>query len=191
MADFRIALAVQQAGGGRLTETGLSLGTPYYMSPEQAMAGARDVGLPYDAPIAGGMPPPAFAVARDGSFIVYEGGVGGATQLWYRSLVDDEARSIAGTEGASWTPRISPDGRRVAFVSESALRVVPIEGGVVTTVAEVEGPIGGTWQDDGMIFLSDGDGQLLRWVDPESGPARDLAVEYCLLPVTISETDVL
>jgi serine/threonine protein kinase len=38
VADFGIALAVSAAAGGRMTETGLSLGTPYYMSPEQATA---------------------------------------------------------------------------------------------------------------------------------------------------------
>ena len=37
VADFGIALAVN-APGSRMTETGLSLGTPHYMSPEQATA---------------------------------------------------------------------------------------------------------------------------------------------------------
>src|SRR6476620_8199675 len=42
VADFGIARAASKTGGARMTETGMSLGTPTYMSPEQAM-GEREI----------------------------------------------------------------------------------------------------------------------------------------------------
>jgi serine/threonine-protein kinase len=54
VADFGIALAVHEAGGHRMTQTGMSLGTPAYMSPEQAM-GEREIGARSDVYALGAM----------------------------------------------------------------------------------------------------------------------------------------
>jgi len=55
VADFGIALAVLQEAGERLTATGLSVGTPEYMSPEQA-AGDRQLDARSDVYSLGAVP---------------------------------------------------------------------------------------------------------------------------------------
>jgi eukaryotic-like serine/threonine-protein kinase len=326
VADFGIALAVSAAAGGRMTETGLSLGTPHYMSPEQAtaereitarsdqyslasvlyemltgdpphtgasaqqiimkivteeaqpvtrlrksvprnVAGAvaqaleklpadrfessaefaraladpafrardaaeaaagrrheglgwkraaaalalmtvglstlagwalwrtdqdpRDVGLPANAPIQMAGQFRTYAVARDGSFIVYLARVGENTQLWYRSLRGTDAHPIPGTENAGGTPRLSPDGTRVVFQVGGEMKLASLAGGATTTIGRTQDPHGGEWLPDGRLFFADHDGRLLRWIDPGAASGRELAITYCLNPQLIGNDRIL
>jgi hypothetical protein len=74
VADFGIAKAVSTAGGASLTRTGFGLGTPGYMSPEQA-AGVKELGPSTDI----------FSLGC----VVYEMLVGETPGLW---LTDDAVR---------------------------------------------------------------------------------------------------
>jgi serine/threonine-protein kinase len=302
VSDFGIAIAVGAAGGDRLTETGLSLGTPYYMSPEQA-TGDQAVGAPSDiyslgcvlyemlvgeppylgsttqailgriitgAPVApveqrhsippnvnaavmkalerlpadrfasahdfiealknpafrhGGTPlapvgsagrswrgvaigaaalsallagalawtalepdPPRsverfslsvpdawrpsgqFHISPDGTAIVFQGIVGGSSQLLLRRLENLAVNPVPGTENGSW-PAISPDAREVAFVAGGELKVAPLRGGVVRTVAD-EAVCCVSWPPGGKIYFSHPDGFTIARV-PASGGATE------------------
>ncbi len=326
VADFGIALAVSAAAGGRMTETGLSLGTPHYMSPEQATAekeisrrsdvyslasvlyemlagqpphlggsaqqiimkiiaepsepvtryrksvpanvaaavakaleklpadrfssaadfgraladagftggataarvtpdsarstpwrriaaasatmavvlGAlagwallradelpRDVGLPPTAPMQLAGQYRTFSVARDGSFIVYVAKTNEAAVLRYHGLHNADVRELPSGENVTGTPRLSPDGTRVAFQAGGVLQVAALAGGPVTTVGEALDLQGGEWLADGTFFVGDRDGRSLRWIDMTTGSERTVESAYCLHPQRIDDVRVL
>jgi Tol biopolymer transport system component len=321
VSDFGIALAVSAGGAGRLTETGLSLGTPHYMSPEQAtgdlyvgpatdiyslgcvlyemlvgepphtgstpqailgkiiqaeavsateargtvpanvdaairkalekvpadrFTGAQELaralgepGFRHGDEVAGGATPvrrrwnplsvalgtlalmlalalgwstlrPAapqpitrvsvrlpegqglnpgradFDLSPDGTLFVYRGvGDSGVPILWARRWDALEGAMIRGAEGAVG-PRISPDGREVAFRSGGSIRVVPIDGGVSRTLAE-GGADALAWSFDGAwiyfrnlagglsrIPSAGGDAQVLAHPDTARGDRADV-----------------
>ena len=175
------ALAVLAAGLGGLA--GWSL---WRSNPEP-----RDIGLPPNAPMQMAGQFRTYAVARDGSFVVYLARVGEGTQLWYRSLRGSDVRPIPGTEGAGGTPRLSPDGTRVVFQVAGEMKLAALAGGAVTTVGRTQDPHGGAWLADGRLFFGDNDGRLLRWIDPGAGTTRELAITYCVNPQLIGDDRVL
>ncbi len=129
VTDFGIALAVSQAGGKRMTETGLSLGTPYYMSPEQA-TGDRQIDARSDI----------YALGA----VLYEmlsgdpPHTGSTAQAIIAAVVTEEPRDIS-----TRRPRLAP---HIAEAVHRALEKLPadrfasagefakaLEGGAVTT----------------------------------------------------------
>ena len=70
----------------------------------------------------------AFAWTPDGNNLVFVGRKGDSTQLYVRSLDRDQARPLAGTDGAI-APAVSADGQWVAFWADGDIKKVPLAGG--------------------------------------------------------------
>jgi serine/threonine protein kinase/Tol biopolymer transport system component len=93
---------------------------------------------------------PAIAISPNGRTVVFVASVGGIDRLYARSIDGFDSTAIEGTEGGS-NPVISPDGRTVAFTTDTRLLKVPLGGGPVVTLADVSEPRGISWDVDDAI----------------------------------------
>ena len=110
----------------------------------------------------------AIAISPDGDTLVMVGTSGGVQRLFVAGRNSFDARPLEGTEGASH-PVISPDGRWVAFLTNTKLNKMPLNGGAVTTLAEVSDPRGLSWdEDDAIVFTPSAVGAVFR-VSPDGG----------------------
>ncbi|MEO5511421.1 MAG: LpqB family beta-propeller domain-containing protein, partial [Longimicrobiales bacterium] len=122
--------------------------------------------------------PARLALTPDGQTLVYVGtqrnGTAAEFRLFIRPLGNLEARELPGTTGAS-RPVISPDGAQVAFLSANndQLRVAPLSGGPVITLADSAIASGPSWGPDGFVYFITRAG-IVRRVSGAGGPSEDV-----------------
>jgi len=105
----------------------------------------------------------AIDLSPDGQQYVFVGPGESGRQLWLRSMDRLEPVALGGTEGAL-APRVSPDGRWIAFVADQRLKKVPVTGGPPITLADSANSTlpGVAWQDDGTLLFVHGNWGLYR-----------------------------
>ena len=123
----------------------------------------------YAASGAGGV-----AISPDGETIVYAATDGKQRRLFRRSLDQAAPVALQGTaDGAG--PTFSPDGRWIAFSTDTALKKMPIDGGIASTVTPLRAPTRGMfWTRDNKIhFALSIPGGIYR-VDASGGPIESV-----------------
>ncbi len=152
-------------------------------TPDVASAAIFDAALPDSAPMARvtgmilatgfGSASRQLSVSPRGDFVVYAAQRGDSTMLWRRSLIAASAAPITGTSGGR-SPRISPDGQRLAFATRTHIMIVPVGGGEPRQLMESGPPSTLEWISPTRLFALAGDGYRLTWLDPELGVTEDL-----------------
>lgn len=108
------------------------------------------------------------AVSRDGSRLAYVATSSGRSQLFVRSVDQDEAVAIPGTEDAT-DPFFSPDAEWIGFFARGSLQKVRIDGGAPIVIAAVRAGAGATWTSDDTIVFGGGPGGGLARVSASTG----------------------
>jgi len=142
--------------------------------------------LPERAPLASASATPfaylrnSLAVAPDDSRIACVSVTDdGGTQIALRRADQFDPSPIPGTEGG-FDPFFSPDGRWIGFFTFDSLRKVSLDGGAPLTLAAIVNPAGGTWCDDGTIYVAGDEGTSLWRISAAGAASGGKAMQVAL-----------
>ena len=124
------------------------------------------------------------ALSPDGRSVAFPASIDGTTTIWVRSLDSSSARSLPGTEGASF-PFWSPDGRSLGFFAVDKLKKIDLAGGPATILADAPAARGGSWGQEGVIvFSAQGSAGIFQVSASGGSPKPATAVDKSLDEVT-------
>ncbi len=96
---------------------------------------------------------PLIDLSADGRTLIFVASEAQNSSIYRRSLDRLAVSPIEGTKGAA-EPRLSPDGRFIAFFADGTLRKIPADGGAAAFLAEARAPRGVSWAPDGSLVYS-------------------------------------
>jgi serine/threonine-protein kinase len=111
-------------------------------SPERYVVGTADL-QSTSAPM----------LAPDGASVIFSGRDGSTRRLYRRALTSFDIEPIEGTEDGT-APFFSPDGAWIGFATSSAMKKVPIDGGVAQTIVNEQRISSADWAPDGTIYYT-------------------------------------
>jgi serine/threonine-protein kinase len=155
----------------------IACGALYWRGIQPEPHPVMQLSLPLAEPLAGvfdANPGSPFALAPDGSQIVYVASVAGKPQqLYLRALEQQTATPIPGTENAI-QPFFSRDGEWVGFFAQGKMRKVSLHGGPVTPLCDAPVPHGANWASDDTITYAPNFGSGLMRISAAGGTPKIL-----------------
>jgi len=114
-----------------------------------------EISAPPDAPFElSSLHPGPATISPDGRHVTFAArGEDGRDLLWVRSLTDDAARPLSGTDGAGY-PFWSPESKTIGFFAQGNLKKVDITGAPPFTICTARVGKGGSWNSDNLIVFA-------------------------------------
>jgi hypothetical protein len=145
-----------------------------WMRPQHPVAPVTRFEIALDSAnyLAGNVGGSRVAVSPDGSIIAFAGGP--VSQIFVRKRNELTTKPLPGTDGAIG-PFFSQDGKQIGFTTPAyALRIVPVDGGAVTTIASGISRGEGSWGSDGLIYVTTTSKPGIFRVKPLAGAVPEL-----------------